>query len=152
MSWLSETPSNPGQVYTVRVMEAVVLPPRHEWVCVHEHMTDIGSGEQETWNQVPWCMSKAISTLASGFRKLPKRVVLQPSCLYKDPGCAHLTAVQQGEALMLRECSESRKDRGGSRTCLTTKYKSPAAQMAGLSSPSTYRLLFREGHVLSLLF
>ena len=78
-------------------MEAVVLPPLHEWVCVHEHVTDIGCEEQETWNQGPWCTSKAVSTLAGSFRKLPKRAVLQPPRPYKGPGCAHLTAVQQGE-------------------------------------------------------
>ena len=73
------------------------LPPLHEWVCVHEHVTDIGCEEQETWNQGPWCMSKAVSTLAGSFRKLPKRAVLQPPRPYKGPGCAHLTVVQQGE-------------------------------------------------------
>ena len=78
-------------------MEALVLPPLHEWVCAHEHVTDIGCEEQETGNQGPWCVSKAVSTLAGSFRKLPKCAVLQPPRPYKGPGCAHLTAVQQGE-------------------------------------------------------
>ena len=42
-------------------------------------------------------LSKAVSTLAGSFRKLPKCAVLQPPRPYKGPGCAHLTAVQQGE-------------------------------------------------------
>ena len=74
-----------------------MLPPLHERACVHEHVTDIGCEEQETWDQGPWCMSKAVSTLAGSFRKLPKRAILQPPHLYKGPDCAHLTAVQQGE-------------------------------------------------------